>query len=168
MSLNCVLVSAETCKCVWACLCETAFTLNEMFILQWRWLYNCRWKKVEWVLNKTLTQPWRWQSQAGSTCRRGNNWSQKFQGPPSWWPFPQRRKQRYSHPAPEGTQWGTQTHIQIELMLDTDNNNMGKSTCCQQEKVKSLLSFLVNMVDDFERNHRRARKGCLKRNSFLY
>lgn len=49
-----------------------------------------------------LTRPWRWQSQAGSTCHQGNNSSQKFPVPPSWWPFPPRRKQRYSRPRPEG------------------------------------------------------------------
>ncbi len=48
-----------------------------------------------------LTLPWRWRSQAGSTCHQGNSWGQKFPGPPSWWPFPQQRKQRYSHPIPE-------------------------------------------------------------------
>ncbi len=55
-----------------------------------------------------LTLPWRWRSQAGSTCRQGNNWSQKFPGPPSWWPFPQRRKQRCSRPTP-GMFWKLQT-----------------------------------------------------------
>lgn len=52
----------------------------------------------------TPTLPWRWQSRVGSICLQGNSWARRFPGPPSWWPFPQRRTRKYSHPTPvEGT-----------------------------------------------------------------
>lgn len=51
-----------------------------------------------------LTRPWRWQSQAGSTCHPGNNLSQRFPGPPSWQPSQQQRMQRCNHPMPVCTQ----------------------------------------------------------------
>lgn len=101
-----------------------------------------------------LTQPWRWQSQVGSTCHRGNNWGQKSPGPPSWWPSPQRRMQRCSRPTPGG-KWCGKNLI----------NKKKRETCTMITKAEKVL---INMDAHFAAELQRCQERCLRRDSFLH
>lgn len=112
--------------CVLVCVTWHLYLSNCLHRVQWRVIFilSRLTEKIEQFagMNKKdcgiLTLPWRWQSRVGSTCRQGNNWGQRFPEPPSWWPFPQRRKQRYSRPVPEGACWKT-ANIGTELIFHT-------------------------------------------------